>query len=51
MKEKIDQLKQQADQAKTLFLKLQGAIEILEAMEKEKKDQTPKEKVAKDDKK
>ena len=51
MKEKIDQLKQQLEQAKTLFLKLQGAIEVLESMETEASKEKPKKEVAKEDKK
>ena len=34
-KEKIKSLKSQQEQAKELFIKLQGAIEVLESMEKE----------------
>jgi|ETNmetMinimDraft_26_1059896.scaffolds.fasta_scaffold96550_2 hypothetical protein len=33
---KIEELKQQREQAKELFLKLSGAIEILELVEQEK---------------
>ena len=51
MKEKIEQLKQQMEQAKTLFFKLQGAIEVLESLEDEKTEKKPKKEVAKDDKK
>ena len=36
LKEKIDSLKKQQEQAKELFIKLQGAIEVLTSMEEEK---------------
>jgi Holliday junction resolvase RusA-like endonuclease len=35
-KEKIESLKKQQEQAKELFIKLQGAIEVLVSMEEEK---------------
>ena len=34
-KEKIVSLKKQQEQARELFIKLQGAIEVLESMDKE----------------
>ena len=34
-KEKIDQLNEQMEQAKTLFIKCQGAIEMLTGMQEE----------------
>tara|TARA_R100000656_G_scaffold115362_1_gene87916 strand:- start:282 stop:425 length:144 start_codon:yes stop_codon:yes gene_type:complete len=34
-KEKIDSLKKQQEQTRELFIKLQGAIEVLEDMDKE----------------
>tara|TARA_R100001163_G_C5041894_1_gene179847 strand:+ start:1018 stop:1149 length:132 start_codon:yes stop_codon:yes gene_type:complete len=40
--EKISSLKKQQEQAKELFLKLQGAIELLEALEKEKPKKSKK---------
>jgi hypothetical protein len=36
LKEKIEGLKKQQQQAKELFIKLQGAIEVLTSMEEEK---------------
>tara|TARA_R100000808_G_C2015269_1_gene66012 strand:- start:40 stop:195 length:156 start_codon:yes stop_codon:yes gene_type:complete len=51
MKDKIAQLKEQLEQTKTLFFKLQGAIEVLESLEDEKTEEKPKKEVAKDDKK
>jgi hypothetical protein len=36
LNEKIDSLKKQQEQAKELFIKLQGAIEVLTSMEEEK---------------
>jgi len=36
-KEKIDQLNEQMEQAKTLFIKCQGAIEMLTGMQEEEK--------------
>tara|TARA_Y100001963_G_scaffold117420_1_gene163353 strand:- start:514 stop:654 length:141 start_codon:yes stop_codon:yes gene_type:complete len=42
--EKINSLKKQQEQAKELFLKLQGAIELLEALEKEEKEKPKKSK-------
>tara|TARA_R110002012_G_scaffold178772_2_gene344012 strand:- start:493 stop:636 length:144 start_codon:yes stop_codon:yes gene_type:complete len=41
LKEKLDNLKKQQEQAKEIFVKCQGAIELLESMlddKKEKKD-------------
>ena len=35
LKEKIESLKKQQEQTKELFIKLQGAIEVLESMNKE----------------
>ena len=35
LKEKIESLKKQQEQTKELFIKLQGAIEVLESMSKE----------------
>jgi hypothetical protein len=35
LKEKIESLKKQQEQTKELFIKLQGAIEVLESMGKE----------------
>ena len=40
--EKIDLLKKQQEQAKELFVKLQGAIEVLTSMEKEEPDKKGK---------
>ena len=37
LKEKLENLKKQQEQAKEVFLKCQGAIEVLEAMLKEDK--------------
>ena len=51
MKEKIAQLTEQMEQAKTLFFKLQGAIEVLQAIEAEEKVEKPKKEVAKEEKK
>ena len=41
LKEKIENLKNQQEQAKEMFVKCQGAIEMLEAMleEKDKKEE------------
>jgi len=36
LKDKIESLKKQQEQAKELFIKLQGAIEVLTSMEEEK---------------
>tara|TARA_Y100001963_G_scaffold134155_1_gene194477 strand:- start:816 stop:965 length:150 start_codon:yes stop_codon:yes gene_type:complete len=48
MKEKLENLKNQQAQAKELFIKLQGAIELLEAMmEEEKKDEKKDEQKSK----
>ena len=41
-KERIEKLKQQQEQAKELFIKLQGAIEVLTSMEEEKSDKKDK---------
>ena len=38
LNEKIESLKKQQEQAKELFVKCQGAIELLESMLKEEKD-------------
>ena len=38
LNEKIESLKKQQEQAKELFVKCQGAIEMLESMLKEKED-------------
>ena len=38
LKEKIENLKSQQEQAKELFIKCQGAIEFLESMQEEEKD-------------
>jgi hypothetical protein len=42
MKEKLEELKKQQAMARELFIKCQGAIELLESMIKEKDE--PKEK-------
>tara|TARA_R110000824_G_scaffold26500_2_gene90891 strand:+ start:4744 stop:4896 length:153 start_codon:yes stop_codon:yes gene_type:complete len=46
-KEKIDSLKKQQEQTRELFIKLQGAIEMLESMQE---DESPKEDKKKDSK-
>ena len=51
MEKKISQLKEQLEQAKTLFFKLQGAIEVLEGIKAEEKEAKSKKEVAKEDKK
>ena len=38
--ERIKDLKQQQEEAKALFIKYQGAIELLELMKKEKDEKT-----------
>ena len=38
MEEKIQELKKQQEAAKELFIKCQGAIEVLEAMKKEEEE-------------
>ena len=40
--EKIETLKKQQEQARELFIKLQGAIELLEAMKKEESEKDSK---------
>ena len=47
LKEKIDNLKSQQEQAKELFIKCQGAIEFLEAMQEEEKDKKEDKKESK----
>lgn len=47
MEEKLENLKNQQAQAKELFIKLQGAIELLEAMMEEKKDEKKDEQKSK----
>tara|TARA_R110002051_G_scaffold319609_1_gene403865 strand:- start:87 stop:236 length:150 start_codon:yes stop_codon:yes gene_type:complete len=42
LNEKIGNLKKQQEQAKELFVKCQGAIEILEVMIKEEQDSSTK---------
>tara|TARA_R100001594_G_C3951568_1_gene243169 strand:- start:600 stop:749 length:150 start_codon:yes stop_codon:yes gene_type:complete len=39
-KERIENLKRQQEQAKELFIKCQGAIELLEGMEKESQEKS-----------
>ena len=51
LNEKIEGLKNQREQAKELFIKCQGAIEVLEAMlEEEEKDKKKDSKEVKDKK-
>ena len=40
LEERIEQLKAQQDQAKEIFVKCQGAVEVLEQMLKEQTDKT-----------
>ena len=42
--EKIDSLKKQQEQARELFIKLQGAIELLQALEEENNSKKDKKK-------
>ena len=42
--EKIETLKKQQEQAKELFVKLQGAIEVLTSMQEEEPEKTEKKK-------
>ena len=42
LSEKIESLKKQQEQAKELFIKLQGAIEVLSSMAEEKKSKKDK---------
>ena len=42
LEEKIDKLKQQQEQAKEIFIKCQGGIELLESMIKEKSSKKEK---------
>ena len=39
-KERIENLKKQQEQARELFIKCQGAIELLEGMEKESQEES-----------
>ena len=39
-KERIENLKRQQEQAKELFIKCQGAIELLEGIEKESQEES-----------
>ena len=43
-KEKIEALKKQQEQAKELFVKLQGAIEVLTSMQEEEPEKVEKKK-------
>ena len=43
-KEKIEALKKQQEQAKELFVKLQGAIEVLTSMQEEEPENVEKKK-------
>ena len=43
-KEKIETLKKQQEQAKELFVKLQGAIEVLTSMQEEEPEKVEKKK-------
>ncbi len=43
-KEKIETLKKQQEQAKELFVKLQGAIEVLTSMQEEEPEKAEKKK-------
>ena len=45
--ERIKQLEEQAEQAKTLWMKCQGAIEVLQGIASEEKDDKPVAKVKK----
>ena len=47
LKEKIENLKKQQEQAKELFIKCQGAIELLEVMQEEEKDNKEEKKDSK----
>ena len=49
--EKIQNLKSQQEQAKEIFVKCQGAIELLEAMKEEEEKSKEKESSKKEDKK
>ncbi len=44
LKEKLDNLKVQQEQAKELFVKLQGAIEVLTSMQEEEPEKVEKKK-------
>ena len=49
--EKIQNLKSQQEQAKEIFIKCQGAIELLESMKEEDKENKGKDSSKKEDKK
>ena len=49
--EKIQNLKSQQEQAKEIFVKCQGAIELLETMKEEEEKSKEKESSKKEDKK
>ena len=40
LNQRIENLKKQQEEAKTLFLKIQGALEILESMKEEDNEKT-----------
>jgi hypothetical protein len=48
MEEKIKELRNQQEAAKELFIKCQGAIEVLESMMKEEKEKEDKKDAKKD---
>ena len=49
LKEKLENLKKQQEQARELFIKCQGAIELLESMEKESQEESKDKKDTKSD--
>ena len=51
LEEKLNELKEQQEQAKVLFMKLQGAIELTEGMIMDEKNSTKEEKPVEKNKK